>query len=171
MIAADSRDLADYAAHPPVQRPDHQDVSATVAGAPDPEAIRVELRQGPGEADGVPVVADLRPGVNLAAGLPVGGAEVPMVEHDHPEAGGSEHLGVRVEVHLLHCGEAVRHHNARHTTGGLFRQKEPATQARSFGIEFDIPSHRSLLSFPNTHIARSCEVPILGDHAATRSTW
>jgi hypothetical protein len=45
----------------------------------------------------MPVVADLRPGVDLAAGLAGGGAEVAMVEHDHPEAGCGEHLGVPVE--------------------------------------------------------------------------
>ena len=66
-----------------------------------------------GVGDGVAVVAHLLPGIDLLARLAVAGAEVAVVEDERREAGGGEHLGEAVEIHLLHGREAVRHDDRR----------------------------------------------------------
>ena len=112
-VAADQRDLADHGLDPPVDRAYHQDMAAGVAAAPDPDPARVHLGHRLQVGDGVPVVADLRPRVDLLARLTVAGAEAAVVEDQDVEPGRGKHLGEAVQVHLLNRGEAVRHDHGR----------------------------------------------------------
>ena len=145
-MAADEGHLARHALHPPVHGPDHQHVPARVAGAPDPDAVGIDLGQRAGVADRVAVVAHLLPGVDLQPGLAVARAEVAVVEDDRPQAGGGEHLREPVEVHLLDGGEAVGHHDRRDRPRRSVGDVVPAPQSHALGIELDVASH--VVSFP-----------------------
>ena len=117
VVAADQRDLGHDRLDPAVDGPDDQYVAAGVAAAPDADPAGVGLGQGDRVGDGVPVVADLRPGVDLQTGRPVAVAEVPVVEDQRVQSVRGEHLGELVQVHLLDRGEAVGHDDRR----GRFR--------------------------------------------------
>jgi hypothetical protein len=78
-VPADDRDLGHDALDALVDRANDQDVSAGVAGAPDPDPAAVDLGQAAGVGDRVAVVADLPPGVDLLAGRPIAVAEVAVV--------------------------------------------------------------------------------------------
>jgi hypothetical protein len=138
-VPADQRHLAHHRLDPAVNRRDHQDMPAGVAAAPDPDPGRVHLRQRAGVGDGVPVVADLGPRIDLLTGLPVAGAEAAIVEDQDVQPGRCEHLGEAVQVHLLDRGEAVRHDHGRTGRGGSLGRVEPAAQGDAFRIERDIP--------------------------------
>ena len=86
------------------------------------------------------VVAHLRPGVDLLAGLAVAGAEVAVVEHQRVEPGRGEEFGVAVQVHLLDRGEAVRQDDRRRRAGRVVGAVEPAAQGHAFGVELDVAS-------------------------------
>src|SRR5262249_36100528 len=78
-----------------------------------PAPPRIHLRQGAGVGDGVPVVTDLSPGVDLLPGLAVAGAEAAVVKHHHVQPARGERFSERIKVHLLDRGEPVRHHHGR----------------------------------------------------------
>src|SRR5262245_44750492 len=80
-------------------------VGAAVARAPDADPFLVHLRKRAGVGNGVTVVGDLPPGVDVLTGLAIAGAEAAIVEDKSPEAGGGVNLGVFVEVVLLHGGK------------------------------------------------------------------
>ena len=69
-----------------------QHVAAGVGDAPDADAVGVDLGQRRGEGDGVAVVLDLLPGVDVLARLAVAGAEAAVVEHQHRAAGRDQPL-------------------------------------------------------------------------------
>ena len=155
VVAADQRDLADHGLDPAVDRRDHQDVAARVAAPPDPDPGGVHLGQGGGVGNGVPVVADLRPRVDLLPGLAVAGTEVAVVEHEHVQPGGGEHLGETVQVHLLDRGEAVRHDDGRSGAAGAAGRVEPAAQGDALCIELDVTPSHFLLLLPRWRLARA----------------
>src|SRR6266566_1291464 len=126
---------------------DDLNVPAGEAAAPDPDLLAVNLRQGLGVGDRVPVVASLGDRINLLPGLTVAGAEVTVVEHQDVEARPREVLGVIVEVHLLHSRQAVRHDDHRGRGGVAVCSVEPAPQNDALGVELDITtSHHKRLS-------------------------
>ena len=119
-------------------------MASGVAAPPDPDPRGVDLGQGAGVGDGVAVVADLGPRVDLLPRLAVAGTEVAVVEHQHVEPGPVEYLSKTVEVHLLHRGEAVGHDNSRRRAG--LSRIEPAAQDDTLGVELDVASsHLDLL--------------------------
>src|ERR1700732_2829298 len=144
VVATNQRDLARHGLDPAVDRGDHQNVGSGVAAPPDPDSRGVDLGQGAGVRDGVAVVADLGPRVDLLPRLAIAGTEVAVVEHQHVEPRPVEYLSKTVEVHLLDRREAVGHdHNRRRA--GLSRI-EPAAQDDTLGIELDVAScHLDLL--------------------------
>src|SRR6266566_5209784 len=141
-VAADQRHLAYHGLDPAVDRGHHQDVTAGVAATPDPDPARVHLGQRVQVSDGMPVVADLRPRVDLLARLPVAGAEAAVVEDQGVEPGRGERLGEPVQVHLLDRGEAVRHDHGGPGRARPFRGVEPAAQGDALSVELDVsPCH------------------------------
>ncbi len=118
-----------------------------VAAAPDPDPLPVHRRHGADIGDGVPVVADLSPGIDLLTGLTITGAEAAIVEHQHIQPGRGKHLGEAVEVHLLDRGKAVRHDDGGARRCAPLSLVEPAPQGDALGVKLNIsPTHPSLLS-------------------------
>ena len=151
-IAADQRHLRRDAFDAPIRGAEHQHMRAAVAGAPDPDAPAVGLGPRQRVADRVPVVGDLPPRVDLLARLSVTRAEVAVVEHQRSEPGRGEHFREAVEVHLLHRGEAVRHHDGRPRPPAAIGPVVPAAQHHPiFGAELDIRTHCCL---PHSTISR-----------------
>jgi hypothetical protein len=143
-VSAHQRDLADDGLDPAVHRGDDEDVTAGVAAAPHADALRVHLGQGARVGDGVPVVPDLRPRVDLLAGLAVAGPEVTVVVDERVQARRGEDLGVVVEVHLLDRRVAVCHDDGRSRRTRPVGGVEPASQGDALGVELDVSaSHAS----------------------------
>src|ERR1035438_5900960 len=110
-----------------------------VAAAPDPDPAGIDFRQGAGVRDGVPVVPDLGPRVDLLAGLALAGPEAAVVEHQRIQPGRGEHLGEAVQVHLLDRGETVRHDDGGPGAARpALSRVEPATQRDALSVELDI---------------------------------
>ncbi len=135
---ADHRNLADDRLPPPVSRGDYDHVTARITAAPDADPQRIHFRQATRPGDGVPVVAHLRNRVDLLPRLPVAGTEVPVVEHQHVQPGTCEHLGEGVQVHLLHGGKTVSHHDRRCRPRPSLRRVEPSAQRNALGVKRDV---------------------------------
>ena len=142
-MAADQGHLARHALHPPVDRPDHQHVAARVAGAPDPDAVGIDLGERAGVADRVAVVAHLLPRGRSPAGARRRWRRSCGGRRPAPQAGGGERLREPVEVHLLHGREAMGHHDGRHRPRGPVGHVMPAPQHHARGVELDVMSHVS----------------------------
>ena len=86
----------------------------------------------------MPVVAHLRDRVDLLPRFSVAGAKVPVIERQHVQPGRDEHLGESIQVHLLHGGKTVSHHDHRSRPGLLLCPVEPSTQRDALGVERDV---------------------------------
>src|SRR5207244_457875 len=83
--------------------------AAAEARAPDAEPLGVDLRLQRQPCQSAAVVLDLVAGGNPLAWLTAAAAEEAMVEHERRDARFCESPGERLEIHLLHCTDAVRH--------------------------------------------------------------
>src|SRR5713101_2546599 len=128
-IAADHRYLRDDAFHALVDRGYLQHMPAGVAGAPDADAVLIDLGQAAGIGDRVPVVADRVVGVDLKPGLTVAVSEIAVIVDEDGEAVLDEDLGVLVEEHLLGAREAVRHDDRGNWLLRAVRHVEPSTKS------------------------------------------
>src|SRR5207245_4845546 len=135
------RHLSDHAFDASVDRAKDQNVPATVAGAPDTDLVAIDFWTGPGVADRVAVVVDLRPRVDLVPRTAVAGAEVAIVEHERGEANLREGCREAVQIHLLHGGKPVRHHHRRERRTTRIRRVQPAPQPRPLSLKLDVLSH------------------------------
>src|SRR3954454_17462688 len=117
-------------------------MTSGVAAARDADTVVVHLLEGGGVGDGVAVVPDLLPGVDLLAGLTVTGTEVAVVEDESVDACRGEHLGVLVEVLLLDGGVAVGQNDHgggdTHPRGRV----EPTAKCHPFGVELDVATRQ-----------------------------
>ena len=75
------------------------------------------------ERDRIAVIADLLPGVDFLARLSAARAKISIVKYQCSKAALGEYLGKPVEIHLLHGGKAMCHHDRWHLPGVLVRQK------------------------------------------------
>ena len=141
LVAADQRHLRHDALHAPVDRAHDERVRAAVARAPDPDPVAVDLVARAGVGDRVPVVAHLRPRVDLLPRLAVGRAQVAVVVDQRAEPGLAEHLGERVEEELLDRAVAVAHHDRRRRARRLVGDVQPPPQRRALGVELDVLPH------------------------------
>jgi len=123
-------------------RADDQHVAAAVAGSPNSNPIYVGLRKCLSERDRIAIIADLFPGVDFLARLSAARAKIPVVEYQCAKAGFGEYLGEPVEVHLLHGGKAMCHHNRWHLPGALLRQIVPSRKRLPvLRLELDVLSY------------------------------
>ena len=110
-MTADQRNLRNHALDATIDGANHQYVAAAVAGAPDTDPLRVGFGEGFGVGDSVTVIAHLLPRIDLLTRFAVTASEVPIIEDERREPCVCERLGKPIEIHLLHCREAVRHHD------------------------------------------------------------
>src|ERR671918_2423885 len=88
--ALDDRYLRDDAFDAPVQSPDRQDVPPAVGDPPYGDPLRIEqplvgIKVADG-IDGASIVGDLLPRIQVLTGLPVTGAQMPVVEDERRHA-------------------------------------------------------------------------------------
>lgn len=129
LVAADGRHLGDHAAHPPVQRAEHDGVAAAVAGTPDTQAAGVHFRAQAGPGEHLAQVVHLLPRVDVLARFPTTGTEAPVVAEHHGKAGLGEVTGEGIQVQRLERGEAGAHQQQWEGGRGI-RQVVP-------GVQFD----------------------------------
>ena len=89
----------------------------------------------------MPVIAHLRPGIDLLSWLAVAGPKVTVVEYQGTQPRICEDLGKAVEVHLFHSREAVGHNDSRKWPVSRIRGEQPTTQCGPFSIEFNVLTH------------------------------
>lgn len=143
VVPADQRHLRHDAPHPPVDRADHENMSAGVARPPDADTVGVDLVTRLGPRDRMAVVADLRPRVDLLAGFAIAGTEVAVVEHDRSQAVRREVLAEAVQVHLLDRRVAVGHHHGRRcplASSGTYSQPRSVTPSASNSMSCRMPA-------------------------------
>ena len=123
----------------------HRDhMTAREGGSPQDDAIRVHLGAAAGVRHRRCPVLVLAPDVEQLPRLARAGTEVAVVEDQHVMARGGEALGIRIEAHLLHPGQAMRHHHARRPLDTLGAVK-PARARLTVRGEYDILSTHLLL--------------------------
>jgi hypothetical protein len=140
-VPADQRHLRDDALHAPVDRAHHEHVRGAVARAPDADPLAVDLVAGAGIGDRVPVVAHLRPRVDLLPRLAVARAEVAVVVQQHAEPGSAEDVGERVEEELLDRAVAVAHHDRGRRAHRIAGDVQPPPERRALSVELDVLPH------------------------------
>ena len=102
----------------------------------------------------MPVVAYLRDRVDLLPRFSVAGAKVPVIERQHVQPGRGERLGESIQVHLLHGGKTVSHHDHRSRRGLLLCRVEPSAQRDALSVERDVTtSHLAPLKLKNGGLA------------------
>jgi hypothetical protein len=104
--------------------------------------------------------------VEQLAGLAAAGAEVAVIEQQHPDPGRAEALGVGGEAQLLGRAEAVRHHHQRPRSVEALRLVQPAGAPVVAGVEGDIGAHRVLLG---VRLTGSRSTPCHGSQTAISS--
>ena len=135
--AVGQRYLGHRAAHAAVERAGGQDVPPAIAGAPQPDARGVDIRQGPGEGDGFAQIGDLAPGIGLPARPAAAAAPVAVVVGEAGVTGRDEVLGILGEVEVDDAAQAMDEDDER---GRARRRRagQPADQRRTFVFEDDV---------------------------------
>src|SRR3546814_1075967 len=67
LISVDNGNMADDRFHPLVDRCKDEDMAAGIGNAPGPDLVGVDRRVALEEADGVLIIPDLRPGIQMLA--------------------------------------------------------------------------------------------------------
>jgi hypothetical protein len=143
--AIGERALRDDRRDPPVGRPDGEHVAAGERAAEQADALRIDPVEVARVRQRAAEVSLLAGDVDQLAGLAAAGAEVAVIEQQHPDPGRAEALGVGGEAQLLGPAEAVRHHHQRPRSLEALRPVQPTGAPVVAGAEGDIGAHRVLL--------------------------
>jgi hypothetical protein len=86
-------------------------VPAAEGGPPDHDATPVDLRKPARERDGRTPVGLLLADIQQLARCSFAASEMPIVENQAGIPGGLETFGIRIQPHLPHSAQTVRHHD------------------------------------------------------------
>src|SRR5207248_7184134 len=131
--------LGNDALDTPVNGSYHQDVTTAITRPPDTDALTIDFRPRSRIGDGMPVIAHLRPGIDLLSWLAVAGPKVTVVEYQGTQPRICEDLGKAVEVHLFHSREAVGHNDSRKWPVSRIRGEQPTTRSEEHTSELQSP--------------------------------
>src|SRR5207248_10708501 len=102
-------------------------MTAAITRPPDTDALTIYFRSRSCIGDGMPVIAHLRPGIDLLSWLAIAGPKVAIVENQGTQPCICKELGKAVEVHLLHSREAVGHNDGGKWPVSRIRGEHPTT--------------------------------------------
>src|SRR3546814_5663644 len=94
LISVDNGNMADDRFHPLVDRCKDDDMAAGIGNAPGPDLVGVDRRVALEEADGVLIIPDLRPGIQMLAIVAATDPEVAIVDDERVKAIFSELLRI-----------------------------------------------------------------------------
>jgi hypothetical protein len=137
----DHRHGADGEGRAVVEGRDDHDVAAGIGDPPHARPLDVDPGQRLGEGEGVPVVLDLLPGIEVLARLAAAFAEIAIVETERRAADVLEELGVVGHHDLFRVAPPAGHHDDRHITLGPCRARQGADQCVALAVELDSLTH------------------------------
>ena len=112
-------------------------MAAGVAGTPDADAVRIDLRKRLEKGNGPPPIGDLAPRVDIVTDGSVAGSKVPVVMQQDDETGFRKGSGEALQPMLLNASVAMCHRNGGARARAGLRSKQPASQAiAALDLEF-----------------------------------
>jgi hypothetical protein len=111
-------------------------MAARIAGAPDPDPLRIDRLDRFQIAQHAPPIGDLPPRIDVAARLAPAQPEAAVIMDDHNEPCLCETLGKGPQSAVLEAGETVRHAD-RGMLARPTRLRQPGVQADGFSIAVD----------------------------------
>src|SRR3546814_18293087 len=100
--------MADDRFHPLVDRCKDDDMAAGIGNAPGPDLVGVDRRVALEEADGVLIIPDLRPGIQMLAIVAATDPEVALVDDERVKAIFSELLRIGRHRDITHISSEER---------------------------------------------------------------
>src|SRR3546814_2269644 len=134
LISVDNGNMADDRFHPLVDRCKDDDIAAGIGNAPGPDLVGVDRRVALEEADGVLIIPDLRPGIQMLAIVAATDPEVAIVDDERVKAIFSELLRIGRHRDLTHIAPAASEHDSG-PTPAFVGCVEPTPNSITFGLE------------------------------------
>src|SRR3546814_4433591 len=131
LISVDNGNMADDRFHPLVDRCKDDDMAAGIGNAPGPDLVGVDRRVALEEADGVLIIPDLRPGIQMLAIVAATDPEVAIVDDERVKAIFSELLRIGRHRDLTHIAPAASEHDSGPTPAFVGRSEEHTSELQS----------------------------------------